>query len=131
MIGRIRRLAPFFAAVFALLLGGAGIAAAQAQHGSKHPSQAQKRQQPSFSDSDVKSFAHAVKDVQKIRRKYQPQMKNAKNKKEAQHIQMKAEQEMLAAIKGEGITVKKYAAISKALPNDPGLVKRIRAELEQ
>lgn len=127
MIGRTRRLAPFFAAMLALTVGGVGVAAAQqGQQGAEQQSQT-----PSFSDSDVASFADAVKDVQKIRQKYQPQMKNAKDKKEAQGIQMKAQKEMVAAIKDEGLTVKKYAAISKAIPNDPDLVKRIRAKLEK
>lgn len=115
MMGRTRRLAPLFTAIFALSLGGSALGQGQ----------------PSFSDSEVSSFARAVKDVQQIRHKYQPRIEKAKGKDEVAGIQMKARKEMAAAIKKDGLTVEQYTAISQAIPNDPALTARVQKKLSK
>jgi len=107
-----------------LAIAGAGPAAAQQGQG-----QAQ-GQSPSFTDGEVESFANAVQAIQEIRSQYQPQIQNAENKQEATAVQKKAQKEMIGAIQDEGLSIKKYTQISRAIPNNPQLVKRIQEHMQ-
>lgn len=108
-----------------LAVAGAGTAAAQQQ---QQAPQGQ-GQTPSFTDSEIESFASAVQSIQQIRNEYQPQIQNAENKQEATAMQKKAQKEMIGAIQDEGLSIKKYTQISRAIPNNPDLVKRIQEHM--
>lgn len=121
MFDKTNRASALFAAfvMASLTIGGA----AMAQQGQGQA------QSPSFTESEVESFANVVQEIQSIRKEYQPKMKEAGDKQQKTALQKEAQQEMIGAIKEEGLTVKKYSQISKAIPNNPELSNRIKKHM--
>lgn len=120
MFDKINHASALFAALLTASLAIGGTAMAQQGQG----------QSPSFTDSEVESFATVVQEIQSIRKAYQPKMKGAGNKQKKAALQKQAQQEMISAIKEEGLTVKKYTQISKAIPNNPKLSERIQKHMK-
>lgn len=76
------------------------------------------------SQAKLKKFAAAYQDVTNIRNKYTAKLQNANNKKKAQSIASQAQQEMKAAIRNHGFTIKSYSKIVRAVNSNPKLQKR-------
>ncbi len=84
------------------------------------PSQ-QQQQQVQVSDSDIKKFAEIYLEVEEARNELSDEMNNAANQEEAQEIQARMQQEIVATIADHGWSVSRYNQVATAISNDPEL----------
>jgi len=84
------------------------------------------QQASSYSDSELKSFALAALNVQRIRNLYLPKLDAAKTPEQEQEVRKAATDEMVQAIEGEGMTVRQYREISTQVQQSPELAKRVQ-----
>ncbi|MBK1725889.1 DUF4168 domain-containing protein [Halorhodospira neutriphila] len=95
------------------------------------PSQANPSPSVDASDKELSQFAAAVAELQSIQQSYSQEIGQAGNREKAQEIQKEMQKEMRQAIKGEGLSVKRYSKIGQAAQNDPELRERINKQAQQ
>jgi hypothetical protein len=78
-----------------------------------------------FTDADLKSFAVAVVHVSQINDTYLPIYQAAKTPEEQQLVEMKATDEMVQAVKNQGMTVEKYQEILTHAKSNPQVANRV------
>ncbi|MCW5605173.1 MAG: DUF4168 domain-containing protein [Burkholderiales bacterium] len=83
-----------------------------------------------YSDGELKSFAEAMLEVQRINMTYQPQMESAKTPEEKDRVQQAAMQEAIQAVEGKGMPVDKYQEILLVAQNDPVVADKIRQHIK-
>ncbi len=106
-------------------LATTGAYAQQAQNSGK-PAQATTSQaQAPIPHAKLQEFVDVQKDIRRIRGKYQGQIKSASSKKKARSIEMKAEREMVQAIKKKGLSVQDYNRIARAYQSNAKVRKKI------
>lgn len=118
------------ARIFSLLLGLVGLAGAPAvfAQATAQPPGAQSAPS-SFSDSELKSFAVAVLEVQRINDSYMQKLGNAKSPEEQQQLRQTASQEMVRAVEKEGMTVEKYREIMSQAETNPAVAERVKEHI--
>ena len=116
----------------ALALSG-GSVMAQGGGGQSGRPPAQTSPQPSIEveEQELKKFASAVRALQQIKQSYSEELGQAGDKKKAQQIQAKMQQEMRQAIKEQGLSVERYTKIGKAVRKDPELNKKVAKLIQQ
>jgi hypothetical protein len=110
------------------LTAGATPVFAQGSQNAQQSAQAQKpsAQATHVSDGQIHKFAKAENQVQNIRSKWQGKIKGAKNKQTAMQYSKQANQSMVKAVRGSGLSVKQYNKIARAAMSQPKLAQRIR-----
>jgi Domain of unknown function (DUF4168) len=88
-------------------------------------SQESPKQQRSVSDNQLRAFAKVYVEVEKIRRTYEPRLKEANNAEESKQIQIEAVSKMLGALTKEGLTEESYREIFDIARADEGLRKKL------
>jgi uncharacterized protein YggE len=83
------------------------------------------KQQPSVSDNQLRAFAKVYVEVEKIRRTYEPRLKEANNVEESKQIQIEAVSKMLGALTKEGLTEESYIEIFDIARADEGLRRKL------
>ncbi len=83
----------------------------------------------SFSDSELKSFAVAVLEVQRINDTYVPKLQSAQSPEEQQQLRQTASQEMVRAVEKEGMSVDKYKEILSQAQADPAVAERVKQHM--
>lgn len=78
-----------------------------------------------FTDADLKSFAVAVIHVSQINDTYLPVYQAAKTPEEQQLVEQKATDEMVQAVKNQGMTVEKYQEILTHAKANPQVANRV------
>ncbi|MCF6158788.1 MAG: DUF4168 domain-containing protein [wastewater metagenome] len=100
----------------------------QGQYAPEQPT-TQTPEQPSaqteVSDDQVNAIARAQIQIIQIQQKYSAMLTEATDDKERQNVVQMANEEMVAAIQGEGLSVELYNKITTAAQNNPELRKRI------
>ena len=82
-----------------------------------------------FNDSELKSFAVAVLQVQRINDTYMPKLESAKSPEEQQQVKQTASQEMVRAVEKEGMSVDKYKEILSHAQADPAVAERVKEHM--
>ncbi|MGH8662822.1 MAG: DUF4168 domain-containing protein [Burkholderiales bacterium] len=85
----------------------------------------------SYSDSELKSFAVAVLEVQRINDTYVQKLESAKSPVEQQQIRQTASQEMVRAVEKEGMSVDKYKEIMSQAQADPAVADRVKEHIRK
>jgi hypothetical protein len=106
--------------VFAGLLAMAGFAAPSAA-----VAQSAAQQQAQISDDDLKTFAVAAKEVQRINQDYAPAYQSAQTDEQRVAIEGEAMGKMAQAVKDKGLSVEKYNQIVSAAQADPEIARRV------
>jgi hypothetical protein len=83
----------------------------------------------SYTDTELKSFALAALDVERISAAYRPKLEAAKTAVEEQEVRSAASNEMLEAIQKQGMTVDKYREISRQVRESPEIAQRVQRQL--
>jgi uncharacterized protein HemX len=109
----------------ALAAGPVWISAASAQNSGAQ----QQQQRSSFSETDLKSYAEAAKEVQQINQEYMPQFQAADSTQKKQAVQEEATQKMVEAIKEKGLSVERYNQIASTARDDPETAAKINQYL--
>lgn len=78
-----------------------------------------------FTDADLKSFAVAVIHVSQINDTYLPVYQAAKTPEEQQLVEQKATDEMVQAVKKQGMSVEKYQQILTHAKSNPQVANRV------
>ena len=118
----------FITGTCAFLLAG-GIANAQVEPPAAPPEPQQQPatpappagEQATVSDSDLQTFAEIYVEVEEARDELTLEMNEAGSQEEAQEIQARLQEQMMAAISNHGWSVEKYNEIATAINNDPEL----------
>jgi hypothetical protein len=79
----------------------------------------------SYSDAELKAFALAALNVQRIKNLYLPKLEAANTPEQEQEVRKAATDEMAQAIEGEGMTVRQYTEISNQVRQNPEIAKRV------
>jgi hypothetical protein len=111
--------------VASLLLGVVGLACTPAAFAQAiQPPAAQSAS--SYSDSELKSFAVAVIEVQRINDSYVQKLQGTASPEEQQQLRQTASQEMVRAVEKEGMSVDKYKQIMSHAETDPAGAERVK-----
>ncbi len=97
-----------------LCLGAAGFA----QQAPKSPTD---NQQTSVSDSDLKAFAKAYVENQKIRQKYEPSLGKTTDPEKYKQMQDQANAELKKSLAKQNLSIEKYNRIYNLINNDEQL----------
>ena len=84
------------------------------------------QQTSSYSDTELKSFALAALNVQRIRNVYLPKLEAAQTPEQEWEVREAAADEMVQAIEGEGMTVGQYREISSQVRQRLELAQRVQ-----
>jgi hypothetical protein len=115
--------------VLSLLLGLVGFACAPAAFSQTLQQPPVAQSASSYSDSELKSFAVAALEVQRINDNYVPKIQSAQSTEEQQQLQQSASQEMVRAVEKEGMSVDKYKEILSHAQTDPAVAERVKEHL--
>ncbi len=102
--------------------GFAGVSGAMAQSAAP---QRQPQQQAAISQEELKSFAVAAKEVQKINQSYMPSYQSAQTDEQKKAIEREAMGKMTQAVKEKGLTVEKYNQIVQVAQSDPEVARKV------
>src|SRR5690606_5730050 len=83
-----------------------------------------------LTDDDLRSYAMAAVQVQRISEAYQPRMEAAESAQQQEELRNQAMEEMVQAVEKEGLTVLKYNQISSVSQTDPEIASRIEKHIE-
>lgn len=122
---------PVLTTALAASLGAGAVPYAHAQSTGVQQQPEQSQPQAHFSKKDMKSFAVASLDIQRIDQTYRPKMAAAKTPDEQQKVRQEALGKMTQALKDNGLTVKKYNDIATAAQRDPGVASQLRQYIQQ
>ena len=93
------------------------------------------QQQPgsaqNYDKGELKSYASAMLQVQRLNQAYQPQIRAATTPEKQQQVQQQALQQMAAAVRAEGLSVEKYNEISRAMQGNPQVADEVRGYLKE
>lgn len=122
--------------VVSLLLGLVGLAGATAafpqttqQPGTATQQPGAAQTAPAYSDSELKSFAVAVLEVQRINDAYVQRLSTAATPEEQQQLRRSASQEMVRAVEKEGMSVDKYKEIMSHAQTNPAVAERVKEHI--
>ena len=87
------------------------------------------QQTSSYSDTELKVFALAALNVQRIRNVYLPKLEAAQTPEQEWEVREAAADEMAQVIEGEGMTVGQYREISNQVRQRPELAKRVQEHI--
>lgn len=116
-------------AIAALFSGSAAMAAPQ-QAQAEQQQMAQQQQSIELTDGMLENFVTAMGSVQQISAKYSEQFQNAEDAEQAQEIQRKAQEEMVAAVNDSGLSPQEYNAIVQRVQQDEELRARLQEMTE-
>ena len=86
---------------------------------------------PSFSDAELKVFAAAVLDVQRVTDTYLPKLKAATTIAEQQKVEDTASAEMTRVVESRGMTATRFSQILELTKVSPQLADRVRWHIHQ
>ncbi len=96
---------------------------------SDQSAQADQPSSGSYSDQELKSFAVAVLEVERIKSAYAPKL--AQNLQEQAQVKQAASLELLMALKHQGMSVDKYQEMLSNVQSDPQLAGKVNEYLKQ
>lgn len=120
--------------LLALAMGLGASAAYAAQSGEDATSRqlAQSTQQNvDVSEEKLESFVEAREEVVKISRQWEDRLNNADSQEKLNSLQQQAQEEMVAAVRDNGLSVNEYNMIVDASQTDPELRERVNEMVTQ
>ncbi|MEX2517174.1 MAG: DUF4168 domain-containing protein [Gammaproteobacteria bacterium] len=120
-----------------ILLGAPLTIVAQQQQEEGHPTgkQGMPSEAPTAAaelDAETKEkFVTAYVDIQQIQVKYTEQLQQADDEAKAREIQEKAQNEMVQAVEGSGMSVTEYNEVVAVISSDPDLRMEIEEKAKQ
>ena len=85
----------------------------------------------SYSDTELKSFAIAVLEVQRINNTYLPKLEAAATREEQEQVLQTASDEMTQVVEKNGLSVDRFTQILSHVQMDQGLAERIRKHMQE
>ena len=116
--------------LLSLLLGLIGLALPPAAFPQTIQQPSVERATSNFNDSELKSFAGAVVEVQRINDTFVPKLESAKSPEEQAQIRQTASQEMVRAVEDKGMSVEKYKEILAHAQANPTVAARVQEHIK-
>jgi len=85
---------------------------------------------PSYSEAELKSFAVAALEVQRINDAYLPKLKTASTPEEQKQVEKVATDEMVKAVEKEGMSVDKYKQIMNHAQSNPEIADKVMKHIK-
>jgi hypothetical protein len=79
-----------------------------------------------LTDQTLDTFVHAFVAVQDVLEDYTERLHSASEEREAQELQLEAQERMVRAVEAAGMSVQEYNEVVVALQNDPELMQRVQ-----
>ncbi len=76
-------------------------------------------------DATIDKFADAYADVQSIQQDFSQQLQGVESDEQARVLQMKAQEQMISAVEGAGLSVQDYNNVVTMMDQDPGLRQKV------
>lgn len=108
------------------ILGVLALVTAVFAFGYPQPGQAQ----VSVTDQKIASYASAAIEVENLRGAWSKRIVAAESESEQAELRQQANDEMVNAVKEEGLSVEEYNSITEAAQQDPDLRSQITKEIE-
>jgi hypothetical protein len=108
-----------------------GVAASVQAQGTQTEQPQPPAQQTEIDPNQIKTFASAAREIQEIRARWAPKMREAGDAEKAKALQTQANAEMVSAVEKEGLTVEMYNTIAAEAQKDPQLAAQIAKLMEQ
>jgi hypothetical protein len=116
-------------AALALIAGAAwSPALAEAPSTTTPPAPADK---PAVSQDQLKSFAVASLEVERISQEYAPKLQAAKTPADQESVRQEATEKMVDAVQKKGLSVEEYRRIAIAARADPQIARQITTYRQQ
>lgn len=114
-------------------LGAAAASAAQPEQSESRQLVAQSTQQQDveFGDDKIAAFVDARESVVEISQQWEERLNNAESQEKLNSLQQQAQEEMVEAVRDEGLTVNEYNMIVDATQTDPELRERVNEMMTQ
>lgn len=116
-------------AIAALFSSSAAMAAPQ-EGQSQQQQMMQQQESIELTDTMLEQFVTAMSNVQGISNKYSEQFQSAEDAEQAQEIQRKAQEEMVAAVNDSGLSPQEYNTIVQRIQQDEELRARLQEMTE-
>lgn len=84
-----------------------------------------------LSDKEIKAFAKAYADYQKIRRTYAPALEQAKDPAQKRQIEQEANAKIKRSLDAQGLSVARYNQIFAQVNSNPPLRKKVLQQVEE
>lgn len=114
----------------ASVVSATAVAQQQGQAQAQQEQMMQQQQDIELTDGMLESFVVAMNNVQEISNKYSERFQSAEDAEEAQEIQRKAQEEMVAAVNDSGLSPQEYNAIVQRVQQDEELRERLQEMTE-
>jgi hypothetical protein len=118
----LRSIAPA-AAFAALLLLVTGITHADPEEATPPPQD--EAGAAEVSEDQLVQFVEAASEVQTVQQEYAAEIQSTQQADEAQALRQEAQEKMVAAVEGAGLSVSEYNLIAQRLQQDPALANRL------
>jgi len=83
--------------------------------------------QPEVTDSMLTQYSEASSDVRAVQEEFSGKIQSTQDAEKAQSLRNEAQQKMIDAVEGSGLTVTEYNLITQQIQNDRDLAKRLNA----
>lgn len=93
--------------------------------------QSSEQQAAEFSEEQLETFVEARQRVIEISQKWQDRLNNADTQEELTSAQQAAQEEMVDAVRDQGLSVDDYNLIADAAQQDPELMDRLNEMISQ
>lgn len=80
-----------------------------------------------FTDEELKSFAEASLQVERIGSKWNPRISDAGSKSDEEEMREQAMNEMVSAVQEKGLSVDRYNRIALAVQSDPDIARAVQS----
>lgn len=111
-------------ALSAALIGLASFSFPRFTHAQDLPKQSQSAEPTKLSDKDIRAFAKAYVEYQKLRQIYEPRLNRAQDPKEKEQIQREGDLKVKEALEKHGLTPQSYNRLFAAVNGNEQLRQR-------
>ncbi|MFN4263160.1 MAG: DUF4168 domain-containing protein [Thioalkalivibrionaceae bacterium] len=87
--------------------------------------------QVALTEQTIDTFVDAFVEVTKVRETYTERMADAADEEAAFELQNEAQEAMIEAVEGAGMSVQEYNEVAMALQNDPQQMEVVQSRVEQ
>jgi GTP1/Obg family GTP-binding protein len=93
--------------------------------------QGSSQQQSQVTDAELRAYAVAAVEIQRISEEWQPRLQATRDAEEQTQLRRQAEAEMIEAIRAEDLSLAQYNEIYRLAQSDPNVRQRITTYMQQ
>lgn len=84
-----------------------------------------------YDEGDLRSFAAAIVEVERINTDFLPRMQAAGSEADRESVRQQATEKMIEAIEDQGLSLEEYNAIHQSAQHDPDLARDLNTMIEE